>query len=282
MADDYTLGEETTGEQPVSHAPLRFEKILRVCITIAVLCLAGELVWLLGITPFRPFSRIDINGYEGVDKSRIIAQAGLNEKSSFVSVNAATVEKALMSIPMLQSVRVIKHFPDRLQIILEGRRAVGSVLAVVSGKTVPLLFDSEGVIFKIGGDERDGSLSGTIPVISGIVVENPVPGTTRLPVALASLFAELERIQLSAPELLSAISEIRINRKAFDGFDLVLYPVHRKVKVLVPELNEELLRYTLLMVDVLAANENGLDTRGVQTLDFRSGIASYVPQGGVL
>jgi cell division protein FtsQ len=40
-----------------------------------------------------------------------------------------------------------------------------------------------------------------------------------------------------------------------------------------PELNEDLLRYTLLLVDVLASKESG-----IESLDFRSGIASYIPK----
>jgi hypothetical protein len=43
--------------------------------------------------------------------------------------------------------------------------------------------------------------------------------------------------------------------------------------VRIQELNEETLRYTLLMVDVLSQNESGIDS-----LDFRSGIASYIPK----
>jgi cell division protein FtsQ len=86
-------------------------------------------------------------------------------------------------------------------------------------------------------------------------------------------FRELEKMSSSSPELLGAISEIGINRKPFDGFDLVLYPMHNKVRVRVNELNEDMLRYTLLMVDVLASNENGINS-----FDFRSGIASYVPK----
>jgi hypothetical protein len=48
--------------------------------------------------------------------------------------------------------------------------------------------------------------------------------------------------------------------------------MHKKIKVRLSELNEDLLRYTLLMVDVLSLNEQGVDS-----FDFRSGIASYKP-----
>ena len=263
MAEDYVL--QTA---PAS----RNDKFLKVFIVIAALCLAGELVWLLGITPFRPFIRIDISGYEGISREEIIEKAGLSSSSSYFSTDAASIEKALMGFNTLESVKVLKHYPDRLQIVLEGRRAVASVLTSVGGRTVPVLFDSQGVVFRIGEGDMDEILSLQLPVVSGLVIEDPYPGM-RLPALFIPLFRELEEIQISAPKLLEAVSELRINRKAFDSFDIILYPVHKKINVRLSELNEDLLRYSLLMVDVLASKENG-----IESLDFRSGVASYIPK----
>jgi cell division protein FtsQ len=106
-------------------------------------------------------------------------------------------------------------------------------------------------------------------VISGLVIDEPYPGM-RLPAMFNSLFKDLDTLRLRAPELLAAVSEIKINRKSFDGFDLVLYPVHKQIRVRLSELNQDLLRYTLLMADVLAAKEPGINF-----IDFRSGMASY-------
>ena len=280
MAGDYILPEETVGA-----APTRLEKVLRVIIVIAILCLAGELIWLLGIGPFRPLSRIDISGgetrisgaavnltYYGLARDDILAVAGITGKTSYFTADVKAIENSLMGLSQLESVRVFKHFPGRLQIILEGRRAVAAALASMGGNTVPVLIDSNGVVFKIGADETDGAFSTPLPVVSGLVIENPFPGM-RLTALFTPLFVELERIKIAAPELLEAVSELRINRKAYDGYDLILYPVHRKIKVLLSELNEDLLRYTLLMLDVLSARGDVIDT-----LDFRSGIASYIPK----
>jgi len=260
MAEDYVL--QTA---PVS----RKDKFLKALIVIAAICLAAELVWLLGITPFKPFLRIDISGPEGISRDEIFARAGLTGTASYFSTDAGMMEKSLLSFNTIESVKVLKHFPDRLQIILEGRKAVASVLANVNGVTVPVFFDSQGVVFRIGRSEGDEILSAKLPVVSGLVVENPYPGM-RLPAMFITLFRELEKIQASAPALLEAVSEIRINRKAFDSFDIVLYPVHKRISVRLSELNEDLLRYSILMVDVLASKDEG-----IESLDFRSGIASY-------
>ena len=260
MAGDYVL--EGSSE------PARFEKILKVFIILAGLCLAGELVWLLGVSPFRQFTRIDISGYDGIAREEILAIAGLNDSSSFFTTDKKAVEDALEGVSSLASARVFKSFPGRLRIVLEARRPLAYSLAGIDGRTVPVLFDSEGVIFEVGGKV----LSTMLPVISGLVIEGPVPGM-RLPPAFVPFLKELEKIENTSPELLSAVSEFKIFRKPFDGFDLVMYPVHRKIKVRLSELNEDILRYALLMVDVLSSGDNVIDT-----IDFRSGIASYYNQ----
>ena len=285
MAGDYMF------EEAIAAVPSRFEKFLKAFIIVAVLALTGELIWLVGITPFRPFARIEISGSAGLAREDLLATAGISKNSSYFSTDVRAMERALMGLSSLQSVRVFKTFPDRLQIILEGRQAVATALVSLNGRTVPVFFDSQGVIFRIGEDETehhsfDEPLSGgsevpenevpgnevpPLPVISGLIIDNPVQGM-KLPAMFIPLFMELEKIESSAPELLTAISELRINPKPYEGYDLILYPVHKKVKVHILELNEDLLRYTLLMVDVIASKEPG-----IESLDFRSGIASYKP-----
>ena len=267
MAGDYILPEET-----MSAAPGRFEKLLKTFIVLAVLALGAELVWLFGITPFRPFVRIDIVSHAGLAREEIFRIAGIKESSSYFSTDVRAMEKALAGVSALETARVYKHFPDRLRIVLEGRRAVASALVSMDGSTVPVLFDSNGVIFRVGADENSLSGNDGLPLISGLVIEKPFAGM-KLPLVFVPFFKELEKIQISAPELLTAVSELRISSKSYEGYDLVLYPVHKKVRVRLSELNEDLLRYTLLMVDVLVANEPG-----TKDLDFRSGIASYIPK----
>ena len=244
-------------------------KILKAFVALAVLFLAGELIWLLGVTPFRSFSGIDVTGGD-ISREAVLAKAGITGSSSFVSTDTRYVERALRELSSVESARAIKHFPDRLQIIIEGRHAVASALAESGGKTVPVLLDSHGVIFQVGGAGKE--LPNRLPVISGLKIEDPFPGM-KLPSFFLPFFAELDKIQQSAPELLSAVSELRINPKSSNSFDLVLYPVHKKIKVRLSEVNEDLLRYTLLMIDVIAATDPGIDS-----LDFRAGIASYIPK----
>jgi len=264
MAGDYVLDTDAP-------APSGFERFIKVFIVIAALCLGAELVWLLGISPFRPFTKIDITGISGIDRMKILSIAGINDSSSYFSTDTTVIENALMEISAIESAKVFKFFPGRMRIVLEGRKPVAFALAASENGTVPVVFDSQGVIYEVGVK----SLPDFYPVVSGLVIENPVPGM-RLPGLFIPFLKELEKIEMSAPELLSAVSEFRINRKLFDGFDLVLYPAHKKIKVRMSELSEDLLRYALLMVDVLSSDLQSRE-RGIDTLDFRSGIASYIP-----
>jgi len=260
MAGDYVLDN--------SEAPSGFERFTKIFIVIAAVCLGAELIWLLGVSPFRPFSKIEITGFDEIGRAEVLSIAGISASSSYFSTDTTVIENALMGISSVESARVFKFFPGRMRIVLEGRKPVGFALAASEYGTVPVVFDSQGVIYEVGGK----NLPDFYPVISGLVIEDPVPGM-RLPGLFIPFLRELEKIEMSAPELLSAVSEFRIDRKPFDGFDLILYPAHKKIKVKMSELNEDLLRYALLMVDVLSSRGDGIDT-----LDFRSGIGSYIPK----
>jgi cell division protein FtsQ len=267
MAGDYIFSDDLVrGPDTV---PSRTEKILKWIVLVISLVLAGELVWLLGVTPFMPFARIDISG-GALDRGAVLSGAGISPRSSFVSLNTREAGRALKALPMVEDAKVFKHFPDRLEIIIEGRRAAAVSLATLDGGMTPVLYDRKGVIFQIGFNHGEESREAeSLPVVSGLVIEQPFPGM-RLPAMFTPFLESLEEIELSSPELLAAVSEIRINRKSFDGFDLILYPVHNRISVRLSELNGELLRYTLLMVDALASEGSG-----IKTIDFRSGIASY-------
>ena len=252
-------------------APKRLDKSLKTCIIVAALLLVSFIVWLIGVSPFMPFARIDISGYTGLARDRILASAGVTNTSSYFSFNVKTAEKALLAVPELKSARVIKTFPGRLVFILESRSAVACTVITVNENSVPIFFDSQGVIFKIGAAADMVNL----PVVSGILellTETPFLGM-QLPAVFRPFFRQLETIGTIKPELLSAVSEIRINAKEFDGFDFIMYPVHKKVRVRINDLTESVLQYALLAVDVLVAKDPE-----IRDLDFRSNIASYIPK----
>ncbi|MDR1637884.1 MAG: FtsQ-type POTRA domain-containing protein [Treponema sp.] len=247
------------------------EKGLKALIIAATAILLLELVWLLAVSPCMPLTKIEVLLIPGMSREEILAAAGIGERSSYVSVNAAQAERSLENLYQVESARVIKRFPNAVKIVLIPRSAAGMSLARLDGRLTPVYFDRTGLVFKIGrgNDEMFRDLP-QLPVISGLVFENPSLGT-RLPALFGPLLSRLEAIRDVSPELLAAISEIRINRKAFDGFDLVLYPVHNPVRIrLEQDLNEASLRYVMLMLDVFASKHSE-----IEEIDFRAETASY-------
>ncbi|MDR3139455.1 MAG: FtsQ-type POTRA domain-containing protein [Treponema sp.] len=269
MSGNYIFPEDTLPTEPA--VPSGLEKVLKRFIIAAGIILTAELIWLLAVSPCMPLSKVDVIGIPELDKAFVLAAAGIENKSSYLSVNARLAEQALKTLCQVGSAEVIKRFPDSVRIILEGRKAVALALVPIDGRLHPVFFDREGVVFKIGtGWPEPETVAAPLPIISGLAFDQPLLGT-RLDPMFHKLFSAVEAIAFSAPELLAAISEIKINRKAYDGYDLTLYPAHFPVRVrLEAELQEDKLRYVLLMLDVIAVQENP-----VEEIDFRSSTASY-------
>ncbi|MDR2069643.1 MAG: FtsQ-type POTRA domain-containing protein [Spirochaetaceae bacterium] len=268
MASYYAYAEETVshGKKNVSGLDRKLKRI----VIILAMVVGAELCWFLFISPCMPLQAVEVTGMPDIERDLILNRAGINSHSSYMTVKPAVVEAHLEGLHQVQSAKVIKHFPDSVMIVLEPRRALAFTLARIGGKVTPVFFDKGGVIFKIGNNAGDKILSPSIPLISGLALDEPVLGM-RLPSIFAGFLASLERIHASAPELLTAFSEIRIHQKNYDGFDLILYPNHDQVRIRsAAELNEDMLRYMMLAIDVIVSQGTQVDE-----IDFRTGTASY-------
>jgi len=257
FSDDMIIRKKSTG---------KIEKGLKRLLIIAAVIFTAQLIWLFGISPFIPFSVIDVHGFSGITRSEVLILAGINENSSYISTNTREVQNRVSSFVLIESAVVMKRFPDRLSIYLTARQPAAVTLTSINSKQIPVFVDRHGVYYKFGDVNSLDTLD--LPILSGI--ENPQLNM-RLPSALVSLVNNLNQMAVSSPELLSAISEIRIERKAWDGYDLVLFPVHSPIRVrLENNLTEDTLRYMLLMLNVFeASNQKPLE------IDFRSGMGSY-------
>jgi len=245
-------------------ASFKVEKGLKRLIIIAAVIFAAELIWLFGVTPFVPFSIVEVQEITGLNRNEILRFACLNENSSFVSTNTKNVQEILSSHLLVDSATVIKRFPDKMSIFITPRQVAAVALTNNGSRHTLLFIDRHGVFFRMGDDLQEAGL----PILSGF--ENPQLGM-RLPAGLVPLVESIYELSHSSPELLSAISEIRIERKAWGGFDLVLYPIHSSIKVrLENTLTEDGLRYMLLMLDVFKDS-----SEKPAEVDLRSGMGSY-------
>ncbi|MDR3172025.1 MAG: FtsQ-type POTRA domain-containing protein [Treponema sp.] len=268
MSDEHIFAEEILPVEPVVSSGI--EKAVKWLIVIIMALLGGELLWLLIIIPGLPLSKIEITGIPDVNQAMILEKAGIGPRSSYLTVDPQRAERGIRTLYEIESVQVIKHFPNSVQINLQGRIAAAQSVILIQGKLCPVWFDRQGLVFMIGTEGQRQASFQSVPIISGVIDEPPFLGMRLSPV-FNGLLADLEAIHASAPELLVAISEIRVNRKAFDAYDLILYPVHNRIRVHVGmELNEDMLRYVLLILDVCVSN--GIQ---VEEIDFRTGMASY-------
>jgi cell division protein FtsQ len=239
----------------------------RVLMFIAVV-LGVEIIWLFGVSPCMPLFKVTVSGIPGIDEAAVLALAGIGSHSSYMTVNTSETEQALLAMPTVRSAQVVKHFPNRIDIRLESRRAAAVVLLERGGDVFPAFVGGDGILFYLGGEVLTNEKS--LPVISGLMLEGMYPGM-KLPRIYNSLFEHLEALAQKNPELLAAISEIRVNHKNYDGYDLTIYPAHRGVRVkLSDSISEETIRYMLLMLDVLSAK-----SESIMEIDFRTGTASY-------
>jgi len=269
MTSDYPYADN--GEIPAA-APLnesarkssrKIEKGVKRLLFVTAVLLAAELVWLFGISPFIPFSNVEVHGFDGLGRADILMIAGIGESSSFISTNVKEAEAKLAENILVESAKVIKRFPGKLSIFLSPRMAAAVTLTSTDIGQRLLYVDRNGVFFKVCEDAG----SSMLPVISGL---EPVQLSMRLPAGLAPLTESLYSIAQTSPQLLASVSEIRIERKAWDGFELVVFPVHSSARVRVENnLTEDVLRYMLLMLNVF---ENGSHP---DEIDFRSGMGSY-------
>ncbi|MDR0316403.1 MAG: FtsQ-type POTRA domain-containing protein [Treponema sp.] len=271
MSSDYLYPAQDglMDDYPAKPVSPKIEKGLKRLLIIAGTIIAAECVWLFCISPCIPFSTIEVKGFPGFDGPEVLSAAGIYEGASFISVNARTAEKLLASHYLVESVRVIKRFPDRLTVFLEPRLPVAMSLTPIQGRLVPLFFDRHGIVLKVGM-ARGETLPENLPLISGITFDDPFPGL-RLPATVRPLLAQLGAINTGSPELLGAFSEIQLAGKAYNGFDVILYPVHYPIRIrLDKNFSEDTLRYVLLMLDVFKSGNSFPDE-----IDFRSGIGVY-------
>jgi cell division protein FtsQ len=273
-AEEEAEAVETAEPVPVSESPSRVRKAFRIIFLICVLFLAGELVWLFLVTPMRPLSSVAVTGIDAgspIERSEVLSRAGIGRGTSYLSFDEKRAERNLCVVPFIESAKVVKYFPGAVRITLVPRRSVALFLqnGNADGRAVPAYFDKHGVVFKIGGAQE-----GSVPVVSGLEADRVEEGA-RLANAYIPLFESLDKLSASAPGLYQAISEIHINQKTYDGFDVTLFPSHSPVKIRMnADLDEDTVGRMFLLVDALEARGEA-----VSEIDFRTGTASYIVKG---
>ncbi len=253
-----------------STGPLRMRIIRRLIvgsILTLIAVISGELVFQMLLAPNLAITTVRVTGDDIIGREELSDIVGLDSRLLYFHVDTDLIAARLETVPEVRHVEVTRHFPDTLQISVEGRTALAATSINVDGESVPAVIDEEGVVFRAGLRASEGDM----PVISGIQLEDFVPGDV-LPAELSALFGDLRRLRLDEPSLYAMISELRIVRRG-GRYETVLYPVHVQVPIRMPVRAEpERYRAALQGIEVLRSRGQ---LEAVEEMDLRGGDVVY-------
>lgn len=223
-------------------------RILKGALFLIISALIFELVFYFVILPSISNARIMLNlNASSLTEREVVAMMKLNKDAKWINVDARKIEARLMDNALIEKASVSKRFPDKLLVDIVERQPVAVSFANIKGKVTPLEIDKEGVVFRIGWSEKVPLLT----IISGLNFQNPKVGM-KLSYKLVSLFNRLDAISKTNPILLSSISEIKIREKKFGDYDLIMYPIHTKVKVFTnKDFTDKTLNRMMLVLDII-------------------------------
>ena len=246
-----------------------------VLIALAGVC-ALVLVGRFAAVPLMSIRHVVVRSDVPLTDEQVLAISGIQGSEHWYSLGAAAVEKRLEANPLIRRALVQKVFPDTVRLTVWGRQPVALVLAETGGRSLPVLVDGDGTVFKVGTTSAEVDL----PVVSGLVLGETALGA-QLPRAYGSLFSDMKSLRERSPSLFGLLSEIRIvplpdaagALPASGDFDLLVYLTSSPVPVRISGgLDESVLKYTLMVLDLLS--KQGI-LKDIQELDFRSGDVVY-------
>jgi cell division protein FtsQ len=270
-------------------SPARWVRPVLITLTVAcALVLLGRFVG----EPLTVIHHVAVHSDVPLSDEQVLALSGIPAGAHWYSVSAEEIEKKLEASPLVHRAKVERVFPDTIRMTMWGRQPAALVLAAVDGRSLPVLVDGEGVVYKVVSTGADLDL----PVVSGLTAGDVALGAP-LPRAYGALFADLRALREKAPAMYGALSEVRVAAPAGDGttagstagadaavhpfspqdLELLVYLTASRVPIRTRgTLDESFVKYALMVVDLLS--RQGV-LRDIQELDFRSGDVVYKTGG---
>jgi cell division protein FtsQ len=242
--------------------------ILKVVVVILAILVLAEVVLYTVIIPTLGTVKIQFKGLKNISVSQVTEKVNEVGASTWIQFDAAKAVAVFSSISEVERVSVDKHFPDRVVVEIKEREAVAKTIVTIDGRVVPVQIDKNGVLFT--SETNSVIMDSNVPLISGLPIEN-VQNGMRLPAKYRMLMEQISKIRALPQHYFAAISEIQVVPKEYGNYELILYPIHSKVKVLADQnLNEETLKYMIVSLDVVNSIEPD-----VYEIDIRYGATSY-------
>ncbi len=258
-----SLAPDTTmQDRGAKETPRRLRIVLWIIIGTLLVLLSGQLVFHFLLAPTLTIRSIKVQSEVDLSRDEVIRLAGLGDGARYFSVDEDAIRVRLESHPPVRTAEVKKAFPREISVRITARKPLGMALVPVGERSVPVVFDEEGVIYEVGADVRDWDL----PVLSGLRFAEYRPGT-RLPEVLRGLLADLRGLRETEPALYRIISEIRINPVSTGDYELkVFFLGYRRAVRLGGELSAATLKNAVVVLDVM--EREGVPAK-VREVDFR-------------
>jgi cell division protein FtsQ len=257
-------------------APAISRNLIRAILAALTGVCALFLLWRFAGLPLLTIRHVLVESDVPLSEGEVLSLAGLRGTEHWHTLSPSEMERRLERSSLISSASVRKVFPDTVRMTLRRRQPAALVLAEAGGRSIPVLVDGEGLVFKVGTTANEVDL----PVVSGISMGETGLGA-RLPRAYATLFADLSALRAKSPSLYRLLSEVRIVppvASSATGFDILLYLTSSSVPVRARgTVDESLVKYALMVLDLLS-NQGIL--KDIQELDFRSGEVVYRLKGG--
>ena len=265
FTDSYYGLRNQVNEKKVEKKVNKVNLVKILLIVRAFLIVAEVLIYTILMPCLAPV-KVTYSGLETFSAQQISNYLGITPKLTWIQFDSAKAASKLAGNAVIENVVIEKHFPDQVMVNIVERKAAAVTLVNLNGKTVPVQIDKNGVIFAV---DR-GMPSSSVPLITGFTFDTIAEGM-RLNGKLRPLMEQIATIQTANPEYFSVLSEIRVISKDYGSYELELYPVHSRIKVLTDRtLNLEALQYMMVVLDVIDSMQSD-----VSAVDLRYGSISY-------
>ncbi|CAM4087865.1 cell division protein FtsQ/DivIB [Treponema peruense] len=242
--------------------------LVKILVFVLAVLLFAELIISMVLVPCFSKPSITVSGLKSAYQQEFTELLGSMKTSSWLRFDTQRAASLLSSVPYIDSVDVSKVFPDRVIVSVKERVPVAKTVINNGGRYISVQIDKNGVLFT--GNRQKSDTDYEIPLVSGLPVEKFREGMS-IPANYRVLLDQIETVRSRSQKYFAAISEIQVVQKEYGNYELVLYPVHKHVRVLTDRsLNEEALKYMMVVLDVVDSIEPD-----VSEIDLRYGSVSY-------
>ncbi len=242
------------------------KKVLFIVVVVLICVLILEVLFYTVLSSKLTIRKVHLESEVSIANEEVLRIAGIRGKEYYYMLNTDEIRMNLENHPLVRKAYVEKSFPDTVNIVLYARKPLGAALLETEQGSVPVVFDAEGVIFQIG--TADGM--GNLPILSGVQFQNVHAGL-RMPETLLPMLKNLNQLRQTNPGLFEIISELKVNKCSNGDIEYTVYPVNHPVRIRIgSELNENVLKYAMMVLDVARERAQDMDE-----IDFRTGEVVY-------